>query len=52
MVLPRFHQGVKTTLIYAHLRPVHLRAEVAKTARPATSPTMPEPVNTKVSIMR
>ena len=27
------HRDIKTTLIYAHLSPAHLRAEVAKTER-------------------
>jgi integrase/recombinase XerD len=38
------HQDIKTTLIYAHLSPAHLRTEVAKTERPAT---IPAPISTK-----
>ena len=37
------HQDIKTTLIYAHLSPAHLRAEVAKTERPAMPATTPRP---------
>lgn len=41
------HQDIKTTLIYAHLSPAHLRAEVAKTERPAMPVATPEAVSTK-----
>ncbi len=41
------HADLKTTLIYAHLSPAHLRAEVAKTERPAMPAPMPEPFSTK-----
>ena len=41
------HQDIKTTLIYAHLSPAHLRAEVAKTERPAMPATDPAAVSTK-----
>jgi site-specific recombinase XerD len=41
------HRGIKTTLIYAHLSPSHLRAEVAKTERPATAEAMTSAFRTK-----
>ena len=41
------HQEIKTTLIYAHLSPAHVRAEVAKTERPAPPAPTPGAVSTK-----
>lgn len=48
------HSDIKTTLIYAHLSPAHLRSEVAKTERqaepaaiPAQDPTELETVSRK-----
>jgi integrase len=41
------HQEITTTMIYAHLSPAHLRAEVAKTERPANAAAMPEALSTK-----
>ena len=41
------HQDIKTTLIYAHLSPAHLRAEVAKTEGSAMPAPTPAAVSTK-----
>jgi len=41
------HADLKTTLIYAHLSPAHLRSEIAKTERPAMPATMPAHFSTK-----
>ena len=43
------HQDIKTTLIYAHLSPAHLRAEVAKTERPAMAAETPAAFGTTMA---
>lgn len=41
------HRDIKTTLIYAHLSPAHLRAEIPKTERPAITAPITQAFSTK-----